>query len=94
MGLGDRHGENMLFDASSGDVVHVDFSCLFDKVWGGLPQDAACARSCRHLTRSGALQTLWQITRLLHVTLEDINSDYCLTDLHKTICACAQPSLV
>ena len=50
MGLGDRHGENMLFDASSGDVVHVDFSCLFDKVWGGLPQDAACARSCRHLT--------------------------------------------
>lgn len=33
VGLGDRHGENMLFDASSGDVLHVDFSCLFDKVW-------------------------------------------------------------
>ena len=38
MGLGDRHGENMLFDASSGDVVHVDFSCLFDKVH----QSASC----------------------------------------------------
>ena len=31
MGLGDRHGENLLLDASTGDVVHVDFSCLFDK---------------------------------------------------------------
>lgn len=32
VGLGDRHGENILIDASSGDVVHVDFSCLFDRV--------------------------------------------------------------
>ncbi|BAT93667.1 hypothetical protein VIGAN_08019000 [Vigna angularis var. angularis] len=31
VGLGDRHGENILFDSTSGDCVHVDFSCLFDK---------------------------------------------------------------
>ena len=31
VGLGDRHGENILIDASTGDCVHVDFSCLFDK---------------------------------------------------------------
>lgn len=31
VGLGDRHGENLLLDSASGDVVHVDFSCLFDK---------------------------------------------------------------
>lgn len=31
VGLGDRHGENILVDCCSGDVVHVDFSCLFDK---------------------------------------------------------------
>lgn len=31
MGLGDRHGENILLDTGTGDVVHVDFSCLFDK---------------------------------------------------------------
>ncbi|KAN0060681.1 hypothetical protein ACQY0O_007339 [Thecaphora frezii] len=31
LGLGDRHGENILFDASSGDTVHVDLNCLFDK---------------------------------------------------------------
>ena len=31
VGLGDRHGENILLDASSGECVHVDFSCLFDK---------------------------------------------------------------
>lgn len=32
MGLGDRHGENILVDSASGDVVMIDFSCLFDKV--------------------------------------------------------------
>lgn len=32
VGLGDRHGENILFDSSCGDTVHVDFNCLFNKV--------------------------------------------------------------
>lgn len=32
LGLGDRHGENILLDCTSGDVVHVDFNCLFNKV--------------------------------------------------------------
>lgn len=31
LGLGDRHGENILVDTCSGGAVHVDFSCLFDK---------------------------------------------------------------
>ena len=31
VGLGDRHGENILLDAAAGDAVHVDFACLFDK---------------------------------------------------------------
>lgn len=31
IGLGDRHGENILLDAVSGEIVHVDFNCLFDK---------------------------------------------------------------
>lgn len=31
LGLGDRHGENILFDANNGDIVHVDFNCLFNK---------------------------------------------------------------
>ena len=31
VGLGDRHAENVLLDATTGDCVHVDFSCLFDK---------------------------------------------------------------
>ncbi|PWN50671.1 hypothetical protein IE53DRAFT_394976 [Violaceomyces palustris] len=31
LGLGDRHGENILFDAGNGDTVHVDLNCLFDK---------------------------------------------------------------
>jgi serine/threonine-protein kinase ATR len=31
LGLGDRHGENILFDTRNGECVHVDFSCLFEK---------------------------------------------------------------
>jgi len=31
IGLGDRHTENILLDVSTGEVVHVDFDCLFDK---------------------------------------------------------------
>lgn len=31
LGLGDRHGENFNVDATSGDCVHVDFNCLFNK---------------------------------------------------------------
>lgn len=30
--LGDRHAENILFDATTGDCVHVDVNMLFDKV--------------------------------------------------------------
>ncbi|KAF9024830.1 hypothetical protein BDZ89DRAFT_1068767 [Hymenopellis radicata] len=29
--LGDRHCENILLDVNTGDVVHVDFNCLFEK---------------------------------------------------------------
>lgn len=32
LGLGDRHGENILIDTTSGDCVHVDFNCLFGMV--------------------------------------------------------------
>jgi serine/threonine-protein kinase ATR len=31
IGLGDRHGENILIDSTNGECVHVDFDCLFDK---------------------------------------------------------------
>ncbi|OBZ70466.1 Serine/threonine-protein kinase atr [Grifola frondosa] len=31
LGLGDRHCENILLDINNGDVVHVDFNCIFEK---------------------------------------------------------------
>lgn len=31
VGLGDRHTENILVDEKNGQVVHVDFNCLFEK---------------------------------------------------------------
>lgn len=30
--LGDRHPENILLDLNTGDVIHVDFDCLFERV--------------------------------------------------------------
>ena len=30
-GLGDRHAENIMFDMKTGETVHVDFDCLFEK---------------------------------------------------------------
>lgn len=38
LGLGDRHGENILFDSFTGECVHVDFNCLFNKV-----RNASCS---------------------------------------------------
>ena len=32
VGLGDRHGENILLDSTTGGIMHVDFNCLFNKV--------------------------------------------------------------
>lgn len=31
VGLGDRHGDNLLVDVASGALVQVDFGCLFDR---------------------------------------------------------------
>ncbi|GAB0096643.1 Serine/threonine-protein kinase ATR [Sergentomyia squamirostris] len=31
VGLGDRHAENIMYDQTNGDSVHVDFNCLFNK---------------------------------------------------------------
>ncbi|KAL9620044.1 MAG: hypothetical protein Q9160_005422 [Pyrenula sp. 1 TL-2023] len=31
LGLGDRHGENILLEESTAGILHVDFNCLFDK---------------------------------------------------------------
>ena len=31
VGLGDRHAENILLDTTTGECVHVDFDCIFDK---------------------------------------------------------------
>jgi serine/threonine-protein kinase ATR len=41
--LGDRHGENILLDTNTGDVVHVDFNCLFEKVNSSSSELFSCA---------------------------------------------------
>lgn len=31
LGMGDRHGDNVLLNEKTGQILHVDFDCLFDK---------------------------------------------------------------
>ena len=31
LGLGDRHGDNILLCKKTGEVIHIDFECLFEK---------------------------------------------------------------
>jgi len=31
LGLGDRHGDNILMKVNDGGLVHIDFDCIFDK---------------------------------------------------------------
>lgn len=31
VGLGDRHAENLMIDTKRGELLHVDFACMFDK---------------------------------------------------------------
>lgn len=31
VGLGDRHAENLMIDEEHGELMHVDFACMFDK---------------------------------------------------------------
>lgn len=31
LGMGDRHGDNILLNETTGQILHVDFDCLFDK---------------------------------------------------------------
>ena len=31
MGLGDRHGDNILFHENTGKISMIDFDCIFDK---------------------------------------------------------------
>ncbi|KAK7199752.1 phosphatidylinositol 3-related kinase [Novymonas esmeraldas] len=31
VGLGDRHAENLMLDVERGELMHVDFACMFDK---------------------------------------------------------------
>ena len=54
LGLGDRHGENLLFDSTNGDILHVDFNCLFGKVSDYNSLMFPCIK-CFHLYRERPL---------------------------------------
>ena len=67
LGLGDRHGENIMFDSTSGDCVHVDFNCLFNRVR---------ILSCLCCTPPGAIVIMSKTVVLKYNTLQE-NSDEC-----------------
>jgi hypothetical protein len=68
IGLGDRHGENLLLDRHTGECVHVDFDwCVVVAVW---PARRACGGgetggSCERLSLG---ERVWRRPTLGHVT--------------------------
>jgi len=69
LGLGDRHGENILIDMDSGGCVHVDFDCLFDKGCALKEPEIVPFRLTPHMVEAfgcagvdGAFKTALQLT--------------------------------
>lgn len=83
IGLGDRHGENILVDQVTGEVMHVDYNCLFEKgLMVATPEvvpfrltqnmiDAFGVSETHGLFKEFAILTM-QILRNNHVELETI----------------------
>ena len=61
LGLGDRHGENILFDSTSGDCIHVDFNCLFNRVSARL---SACLSARLHMVQPSECLSVFTCTDL------------------------------
>lgn len=51
LGLGDRHGENVLIDVNNGEVVHVDYDCLFNKAEEATVPEAVPFRLTQNMVR-------------------------------------------
>jgi phosphatidylinositol kinase/protein kinase (PI-3 family) len=68
LGLGDRHGENILFDSTTGECVHVDFNCLFNKGETFETPERVPFRLTRNMTEAFGMFELSIVTFLLFLS--------------------------
>ncbi|KAI9245342.1 hypothetical protein BDA99DRAFT_528116 [Phascolomyces articulosus] len=71
LGLGDRHAENILFDQTTGDCVHVDVNMLFDRGQALMVPEIVPFRLTHNLVDAmGALRYEGMFRRTCEVTLD------------------------
>ncbi|KAK4536577.1 hypothetical protein CDCA_CDCA09G2602 [Cyanidium caldarium] len=75
VGLGDRHGENVLLHAGTGECVHVDFACLFDKGLSLRVPEVVPFRLTQNMVDAmGPVAYAGTFARAMQVTLEVLRS--------------------
>ena len=88
LGLGDRHGENILVDVTKGECVHVDFDCLFDKGTRLKRPEVVPFRLTPHMVEAfGVTGVEGGFRRSLEVSL------HCLRDHRETLLNVLEPFL-
>jgi serine/threonine-protein kinase ATR len=76
VGLGDRHGENILFDSTTGECLHVDFNCLFNKGETFETPERVPFRLTRNMVEAfGATKHEGVFRRSCEVTLQVLRSE-------------------
>ena len=71
LGLGDRHAENLLFDATNGDTVHVDVNMIFDRGLNLTVPEIVPFRLTKNLLDAmGVTQHQGEFQKACQVTLE------------------------
>ena len=81
LGLGDRHCENILINVTNGDLVHVDFNCLFEKGKRLSVPELVPFRLTQNIVRVfGATGVEGPFRKACELTLEILRKQYYLVD--------------
>ncbi|KAI8376558.1 uncharacterized protein BYT42DRAFT_575046 [Radiomyces spectabilis] len=76
LGLGDRHAENILFDTSNGDCVHVDVNMLFEKGVKLAVPEIVPFRLTHNMTHAmGTVRTNGNFRRSFELTLQVLRAN-------------------
>eukprot|EP00834_Sanchytrium_tribonematis_P000955 NODE_20_length_44879_cov_0.624654.p2 type:complete len:1242 gc:universal NODE_20_length_44879_cov_0.624654:10689-14414(+) len=81
IGLGDRHCENVLIDVTTGDIVHVDFNCLFEKGKRLSIPEVVPFRLTQNIVRNMGITGIeGPFRKACEITLEILRKQYYLLD--------------
>jgi serine/threonine-protein kinase ATR len=76
MGLGDRHCDNIMFDSKTGDTVHVDLNCIFDKgKTFEIPERVPFRLTQNIVDAFGVLKTEGSYRRILELSIDVLSQN-------------------